>query len=292
MSSPTAAPPARAAQVRRVLRAILFANLTVVAVKIIVGLGTGSLAVAGDAMHSSVDVINNLFALAVMRIAAKGPDAEHPYGHAKFETLGALLIVVFLSVSLFQLLQGAARRLLEAAPPPEADALALALLGGTLLVNLAVVTYETRAARRLDSALLAADAAHTRVDVYITSAVILGLFASRLGEGWTDPVLAIVVAGLVGKAGFEIVRRAIPSLVDERAFDASTIRRQAESVAGVVSAYAIRSRSAGALQFAELTIAVDGRTDVAAAHDITDAVESRLREQLNLHEIVVHVEPC
>lgn len=292
MSSPTAAPPARAAQVRRVLRAILFANLTVVAVKIIVGLGTGSLAVAGDAMHSSVDVINNLFALAVMRIAAKGPDAEHPYGHAKFETLGALLIVVFLSVSLFQLLQGAAHRLLEAAPPPEADALALALLGGTLLVNLAVVRYETRAARRLDSALLAADAAHTRVDVYITSAVILGLFASRLGEGWTDPVLAIVVAGLVGKAGFEIVRRAIPSLVDERAFDASTIRRQAESVAGVVSAYAIRSRSAGALQFAELTIAVDGRTDVAAAHDITDAVESRLREQLNLHEIVVHVEPC
>lgn len=292
MSSPAAAPPARTAQVRRVLRAILLANLAVVAAKIIVGLGTGSLAVLGDAMHSSVDVINNVFGLAVIRIAGKGPDAEHPYGHAKFETLGALLIVVFLSVSLFELLQGASRRLLSAAPPPEVDTTALVLLGGTLLVNLAVVRYETRAATRLDSALLAADAAHTRVDVYITLAVIAGLFAARLGQGWTDPALAIVVAVMVGKAGFDIVRRAIPSLVDERAFDERTIRRVAESVAGVASAYSIRSRAAGSLQFAELTIAVDGSTDVAAAHEITDAVESRLREQLNLHEIVVHVEPC
>ena len=292
MSSPAAAPQDRTAQVRRVLRTIRFANLAVVAAKIVVGLSSGSLAVLGDAMHSSVDVINNVFGLAVMRIAGKGPDAEHPYGHAKFETLGALLIVVFLSVSLFELLVGAARRLLSAAPPPEVNALALALLCGTLLVNVAVVVHETRAARRLDSALLAADAAHTRVDVYITVAVIFGLIAARLGEGWTDPVLAIVVAGMVGKAGFEIVRRAIPSLVDERAFAEETIRRVAEAVAGVDAAYAIRSRAAGSLQFAELTIAVDGRTDVSSAHDIADAVESRLREQLNLHEIVVHVEPC
>ena len=292
MSSPAAAPPARTAQVRRVLRTILLANLAVVAAKVVVGFGTGSLAVLGDAMHSSVDVINNVFGLAVMRIAGKGPDAEHPYGHAKFETLGALLIVVFLSVSLFELLLGASRRLLSAAPPPQVDILALVLLGGTLAVNLAVVAYESRAAERLDSALLAADAAHTRVDVYITVAVILGLLAARLGEGWTDPLLAIVVAALVGKAGFDIVRRAIPSLVDERAFEERTIRSVAEGVAGVVSAYSIRSRAAGALQFAELTVAVDGSTDVAAAHEITDAVESRLREQLNLHEIVVHVEPC
>lgn len=292
MSSPAAAPPARSAQVRRVLRAILLANLAVVAAKVVVGLGTGSLAVIGDAMHSSIDVINNVFGLAVMRIAGKGPDAEHPYGHAKFETLGALLIVVFLSVSLFELLLGAARRLLEAAPPPEVNTLALALLAGTLVVNLGVVAYESRAARRLDSALLAADAAHTRVDVYITVAVLLGLLAARLGEGWTDPVLAIIVAALVAKAGFEIVRRAIPSLVDERAFEERTIRHVAEGVGGVASAYSIRSRAAGSLQFAELTIAVDGGTDVATAHEITDAVERRLREQLNLHEIVVHVEPC
>lgn len=292
MSSPVVAPSARSAQVRRVLRGILVANLAVVAVKIAVGLGTRSLAVFGDAIHSSVDVVNNLFGLAVMRVAAKGPDAEHPYGHAKFETLGALLIVVLLSVSLFELLGQAWARLTTETPPLTVGPLAFALLVATLLVNIGVVRYESGAARRLDSALLAADAAHTRVDVYITIAVLVGLAAAGLGLRWADPLLAIVVAALVARAGFEIVRRSIPSLVDERAFDADTIRGVAEGVAGVDSAYAIRSRVAGSLQFAELTISVDGATDVAAAHEITDAVESRLREQLNLHEIVVHVEPC
>jgi cation diffusion facilitator family transporter len=90
----------RTEAVRRVLRGILFANLAVVAVKILIGLSVNSLAVLGDAVHSSVDAVNNLFGMIVVRLAAKEPDEEHPYGHGKFETLGALLVVVFLSVTL------------------------------------------------------------------------------------------------------------------------------------------------------------------------------------------------
>ena len=278
--------------IRRVLIGILIANLFVVTVKFIVGVASGSLAVFGDAMQSAVDAVNNIVGLAIIGVASKGPDAEHPYGHAKFETLGALLIVVFLSVSIFELLRGAAVRLIEGAEPPRVDATSIVLLGVTLLVNVVVAVGETRAGRRLGSELLVADAMHTRMDVFITIAVLGGLGLSHAGLGWADPVLAILVALIVARAGYMIVREAMPTLVDERAYEAATIRTEAERVRGVHAAYAIRSRIAGAARFAELTISVDGGADVASAHLIADEVEQLLRDRLELHEVVVHVEPC
>ena len=278
--------------IRRVLVGLLVANIAVVIIKFVVGWTTGSLAVAGDAIHSSVDALNNVLGLAVMRVAAKGPDAEHPYGHAKFESLGALLIVVFLSVTIFELMKGAVLRLTGPGEPLVVDRIQAALLGFTLVVNIWVSWYETRAGRRLKSELLLADAAHTRVDVIITIAVIVGLYLSRLGHPWADSVLAIIVSLLIGRVGFQIIKRAMPTLVDERALEGSAIQLVAEKVPGVKSAYAIKSRTAAAIRFAELTIAVDGSENVAAAHRIADAVEEQLRGTLEVHEVVVHIEPC
>jgi cation diffusion facilitator family transporter len=282
----------RTRQVRGVLLGILLANLAVVIVKFAVGLSIGSLAVVGDAIHSSVDAINNVFGLAVVRFASKGPDAEHPYGHAKFESLGALLIVVFLSLSVFELLRGAWERLAHGAPALTVTPVQVGLLALTLLINLWVVWFETRAGRRLNSAILLADAAHTRVDVFITLAVLGGLGLTHFGYPAADPVLAIVVAFLVVRVGWEIVGHSLPTLVDGAAVDEGTIRHEAEEVDGVRSAYAIRSRTAAALSFAEVTIAVDGEQNVATAHRIADAVEARLRDRLGFYQVQVHVEPC
>jgi cation diffusion facilitator family transporter len=278
--------------VRRVLIGILAANIVVVIVKFAVGLDTNSLAVFGDALQSSVDAVNNLFALFVVRVASKAPDEDHPYGHAKFETLGALLIALLLALSIFELVRGAIARLVMGAPPLNVSSLALGLLVFTLAVNVGVVWFETRTARRLNSDLLLADALHTRTDVFITLGVLTGLALARAGLAWADPVLALMVAVLVGRAGYEILRRSIPSLVDERAFDRATIQQEAEGVDGVISAYAIRSRKAGDRRFAELTIAVDGGANVTSAHRIADQVEDRLRDSLHLDEVTVHVEPC
>jgi cation diffusion facilitator family transporter len=278
--------------VRRVLGGILVANIVVVVIKFTVGLDTNSLAVFGDALQSSVDSANNLIGIFVVRVAAKAPDEDHPYGHAKFETLGALLIALLLALSIFELVRGAVARLMSGAPPLNVSSTALALLVFTLAVNIGVVWFETRAARRLRSDLLLADALHTRTDVFITLGVLGGLALARAGLAWADPALALIVAVLVGRAGYQILRRAIPSLVDERAFDQTTIQRVAEGVDGVMSAYAIRSRHGGDRRFAELTIAVDGAADVASAHRIADQVEGRLRDSLHLDEVTVHVEPC
>jgi cation diffusion facilitator family transporter len=282
----------KSAGVRRVLGGILVANIVVVIVKFAVGVDTNSLAVFGDALQSSVDSANNLFAIFVVRVAAKAPDEDHPYGHAKFETLGALLIALLLALSIFELVRGAVARLFSGAPLLNVSGIALGLLVFTLVVNIGVVLIETRAGRRLQSDLLLADALHTRTDVFITIGVLAGLALSRAGLAWADPALALIVAVLVGRAGYQILRRSIPTLVDERAFDQATIQREAEGVSGVVSAYAIRSRRAGDRRFAELTIAVDGRSNVANAHHIADQVEDRLRERLQLDEVTVHVEPC
>jgi cation diffusion facilitator family transporter len=278
--------------VRRVLGGILLANIVVVIVKFAVGFHTNSLAVFGDALQSSVDAANNLFAIFVVRVAAKAPDEDHPYGHAKFETLGALLIALLLALSIFELVRGAIARLVSGAPPLNVSSFALGLLVFTLVVNIAVVWFETRAGRRLRSDLLLADALHTRTDVFITLGVLVGLALARAGLAWADPALALIVAVLVGRAGYEILRRSIPSLVDERAFDWAIIQREAQGVEGVVSAYDIKSRTAGDVRFAELTIAVDGNSNVANAHQIADRVESRLRESLRLDAVTVHVEPC
>ncbi len=282
----------RNSAVRRVLRGLLVANLIVVAAKIVVALQTGSLAVFGDVVHSSVDALNNIIGLVIMRVAAKEPDDEHPYGHAKFEPLGALMIVVFLSVTIFELVRDAITRLLAGAPAPSATRLDLGLLGLTLVVNVWVAWYENREGRRWQSPLLLADAAHTRADVFVSLGVLASLAISSLGLGWLDPLLALAVSVLVARIGIGIVRRSMPTLVDERALDQEAIQRVAEQVSGVRSAYSIRSRAAATLRFAELTIAVDGDQDVAAAHRIADAVEERLRQHLDLHQVVVHVEPC
>jgi cation diffusion facilitator family transporter len=275
-----------------VLGAILVANLIVVVIKFTVGIDTNSLAVFGDALQSSVDAASNIFGIFVVRVASKAPDEDHPYGHSKFETLGALLIALFLVLSIFELVRGAMARLMSGAPSLNVSGTALGLLVFTLLVNVGVVWFETRAGRRLKSDLLLADALHTRTDVFITVGVLGGLALARAGLAWADPALGLIVAVLVGRAGYQILRRAIPSLVDERAFDQTTIQQEAEGVDGVVSAYAIRSRLAGDRRFAELTIAVDGGADVASAHRIADQVEGRLKDSLHLDEVTVHVEPC
>src|SRR5439155_166101 len=163
---------------------------------------------------------------------------------------------------------------------------------GLLVVNLVIAWYENRRGRELKSELLVADAAHTRTDALITVGVLIGVLFARQGWWWVDPAIAIVVALLIVLVAYRILGRTVPVLVDERALPTGEIRQTAEGVPGVKSAYGIRSRGPSDLRYAEVTIAVDRKADVAAAHAIADQVEERLKNDLQLHEVTVHVEPC
>lgn len=281
----------RQRRVRRILFWILWANLLLVVVKVVVGWLIGSLAVLGDAAHSGVDSLNNVIALAAAYFAAAPPDEEHPYGHGKFETLGAFVIAGFLSITCFELLRSSVTRLIQGAPPPRPDLLALAVLAGTMIINIGVAYYETRRGKELASELLLADARHTQADVMVTLAVLAGLGLVRLGWGHADALLAILVSVVVAHSGVQILRRTVPVLVDRRAVDPAQVVDVAESVKGVEGVSEIRSRGRPGDAFAELTVRVNPTTPLRQAHMIADEVERRVAEQLELSNVVVHVEP-
>ena len=282
----------RSALVRRVFTGLLVANLAVVAAKLAVGLASGSLAILGSAVDSCVDALNNVLALIVVRVAAKEPDEDHPYGHGKFETLGALAIVGFLSITCFELVRGAVNHLVGGTHRITVSDLQLVVLALTLGVNVLITRYEHRRGTELGSELLVADAAHTRADVVITIGVLIGVLLARRGWWWIDSAIAIVVALVIVFVAYGILVRTVPVLVDQRALPTSDIQETAQAVPGVKSAYGIRSRGPTDLRYAEVTIGVDRHADVESAHAIADEVEARLKRQLQFHEVTVHVEPC
>lgn len=285
-------PAERVREIRRVLRLVLWLNLAVVGIKVAVWVLSGALAVLAEVFHSSLDAVNNVFALALARVAARAPDEDHPYGHHKFETLGALALVGVLSITVFELLQRGVVQLASGSyGSGEVSGLALGLMALSLVAGVAVTNYETRMGRELGSDLLMADAAHTRSDVLTTLAVLVGLVAIRGGYPLADPVAAILVALIIAHTGWGIVRETVPVLVDSRAVDPERIECVACGVHGVRSAYGIRSRGRRGDRFAELTIGVDPSLDVATSHAMADEVERRVAREVGAREVVVHVEP-
>src|SRR5688572_26025395 len=265
-------PDNRSHEVRRVLLLTLGANLSVVGAKGVAGVMARSLSVMADAAHSSVDAWNNIMALALARLAAKAPDEDHPYGHAKFETLGALAIVAFLSVTVYELVGSAFVRLLGGGETPRGTPFAIGVMILSAAINFVVARYEGRAGERLHSEILIADAAHTRSDVYASLAVVLGLALVRLGYPRADALCTLFVAVVVARAGWRILKTTIPILVDQRAVAEETITQIARAAQGVHDCFAVRSRGKTGEVFAELTITVDRLLNVEQAHQIADDV--------------------
>jgi len=278
--------------VRRTLVVILALNLVVVAIKVIVGVRTGALSVLGAALESGLDLLNNIVGIVLVRIAARGPDEDHPYGHEKFETLGTLAIVGFLSISCFELLREGINYVINRHVPKSPSLVELALILATMGINLLVVWYERRRGKELRSAFLSADAAHTQSDIYVTAAALGSLLLARAGYGVVDPLLAIAVALVIAWNGYQIARGSVPLLVDARAVDADAIRGLLSAISSIREVRTVRSRSApSGLLFAEVSIAVDGKTTVEEAHQIADIVEERIASAIGESEVTVHVEP-
>lgn len=292
MSAPAAGPSARGREVRRVLNVMLVVSLGLVAIKTAAGIISGSLAVLGGAFDSGLDVMTTLVAIALARVAGREPDEDHPYGHDKFEALGALAMVAFLSISVFELAQSAVGRLMQEGPRERVDTwLGVAVMGVSLIVGVAASEFERRRGRALNSELLLADAAHLRADVYVTVAVLAGLLLVKAGWHAGDAWTALLVAVLILRTGWEILRETVPVLVDEAAVESAEIRRMAEAMGGVEAAYDVRSRGRPGARFAELTIVVPSDMGLETAHAIADRVEDEVRRRLSARRVVVHVEP-
>lgn len=279
--------------VRRVLWITLALNVAVCAIKAAVGFATGSLAVLADALHSLTDGANNVLGLVVTRWSTPPPDREHPYGHQKFEAMGALAIAALLGIACFEVIKTALARLFDDSPRlVTMDPGGLGLLALVLAVNVFVATYERRAGRRLNSPLLLADAHHTFGDIWITLGVLGGAIGLWLTNWqWLDVALAVPVAGAVLWSGWNVLRGNLPWLVDEMAIAPEAIRELALAVAGVTDCHEITSRGLiGRQVFVEMHL-VTSAPDVETSHRITEEIERRLDERFGPVHATIHVEP-
>ena len=285
-------------EVRKVLIITLLLNLFVMGLKAVVGFWTGSLSLQADALHSVTDSANNVLGLIASRFSSPQPDRDHPYGHQKFEAVGALGIAAFLGIACFEIFQGAIERLFHSLTPVNISAPELWLLLIVLGVNIFVTFYERSVGKRVGSAILIADAQHTMSDVWVTITVLIGLIGVWQARvlnlpqlQWLDVFLAFPVALLVFHSGWKVLKENLPWLVDEMAIAPEEIQKLAMQVPGVINCHDIASRGlVGRQVFIEMHMIVDAK-DVETAHQITENVEALLGERFGPVRVLIHVEP-
>ena len=286
--------------VRRVLWLTLLLNLFVMALKFTLGIATGSLSLQADALHSVTDSVNNVLGLITNRFSSPKPDREHPYGHQKFEAVGALGIAAFLGIACFEILRGAVEKIFLTTENVEVkvSSAELWLLLIVLGVNIFVAFYERSVGRKVNSPILIADAKHTMSDIWVTIIVIVGLVGVWQAENlnilqlrWLDVVLAFPVALLVFQSGWEVISENLPWLVDEMAIAPEAIYDVVMEVPGVISCHDLASRGMlGRQVFIEMHLIVDTE-DLIKAHQITEEIEDRLEERFGTVRVLIHVEP-
>ncbi len=278
--------------VRRVLWTTLLLNVAVSGAKVLVGTLSGSLAMVADGYHSLVDGSNNVIGLVVATFAYAPPDTGHPYGHRKFETAATLFIGGALLLLAGQVAVGAVRGA-GRTEPPAIGLLNWAVMIATLGVNSFVSWYEEREGRRLGSAYLVADAAHTRSDLLVSLGVIVSFAIGRLGLPQADSVVALGIAAVIAWQATRILVAAFHVLTDRAALPAEAIAQVLRGIPEVASYRDIRTRGAGDAVYVDLCVHVDGELTLRAAHDVADRIEEAImRAHPEIVDVVVHLEPA
>jgi cation diffusion facilitator family transporter len=278
--------------VRRVLIIVLVLNIAVALSKMVYGWFTNSLSMVSDGFHSLFDGTSNVIGIIGIMIASRPPDKIHPYGHEKFETFASLGIAFLLFITCFEILQSAVLRLYNP-QTPDITLVSFLIMGITILINIIVSQYERNQGKRLGSSILIADSIHTRSDVYVSIAVIIGFIAIQMGFTIVDPIIAIIIAILIAKMGVEIIKSSSSVLMDSAPLDENTIRDIVLSVPKVKESHKIRSRGLPSHIYVDLHVTPKSCYSVSEAHKIAHDVENKLKSSIpGIEDVVVHMDPC
>ena len=282
----------RRQDVRRVLGVALALNVAMSLLKLAVGVMSGSLAVIADAMHSATDALSSLTGLITNSLSDPRPDRDHPYGHHKYEAIGALGIAGFILFTALEILLRSSERMLEGFPQIRVTGQELVILGLVLGFNLLLAGYEYSEGRRLNNSLLKADAQHAASDVWTTVVVLVGMAGAMIFQvNWLDIALAIPLALLLIKVCWQVLRQTLPWLVDHIAIAPESIHAESMAIPGVLNCHDIASRGVlGQQVFIDMHLIVDAE-DLISAHKITERVEARLDQKFGPVRCTIHLEP-
>ena len=290
--APGAAPPPSRSGAAAVSIA---SNTALILLKVIAGSITGSVAILTEAMHSAIDLVASLVAYVSIRKADEPADETHPYGHEKLENLAAaiegMLILVGSGVIVFESI----RRLAEGGHVAKLG-FGIAVVAGSMVVNVAVSTFLYRRATEHDSPALEADAAHLRTDAATSAAVLGGLILVQVtGAEWVDAAVALAVAAAILVTGIRLLNRSSRVLVDEglppEEMDAIAETVRSFGPSGVAGFHKLRARRAGPRRHVDMHVQFRAGTTLEdahhTAHELQDAIALRVRNA----DVLIHLEP-
>jgi cation diffusion facilitator family transporter len=282
----------RYAAVAGVLGRVLTLNLAVAVAKIVFGYKSGAISILSDGFHSLTDAGSNVVGLVGVNAAGRPPDKDHPYGHRKYETVAAAAVTIFLIIVVVEVLRNAFNHLTGRSAPHLISMASFGVMIATVGVNLFVIWYESREAERLASEVLLADALQTRADVWTSLTVIAALVGARSGLPILDPIAALIVAGFIGYAGYQVARATTGILSDRIVIADADLERVVMSVPGVIGCHQIRTRGSADHVFLDLHVWLPADMPLVEAHGISHIVKDKLMSRYpQIADAVIHIEP-
>jgi cation diffusion facilitator family transporter len=288
---------------RREKRAVagnsVLAALVITALKIAVGITTSSLGILSEAAHSGLDLVAALVTFFSVRVSDKPADADHQYGHEKFENFSAFIETGLLLLTCIWIVYEAGKRLFFHDVEIEPSIAAFVVM----FLSIVVDAWRSRAlgsiAAKYDSQALEADALHFSTDIWSSSVVILGLALVWIGRSYhiewlrrADPIAALFVAGVVISVSWRLARRTVDALLDAApAGVRSQILERIRTVDGVLEVERVRFRKAGNRFFADVSVGLERNFTFQRSEQVSDAVTSRVREVLPNADVMVHSVP-
>ena len=297
LSTDTPHRPSRKARyqvTRRVTWVGIAVNLVLAAVKTVTGVAGQSQALVADGIHSLSDLVTDAVVLLAARHAAQGADHDHPYGHGRIETAATVLVGLLLLLTALLIGHNAVESLTATTRPGPPSMITLVIALASVAGKEALFHYTRHAGRSIGSRLLEANAWHHRSDALSSIVVGFGITGALAGVVTLDAVAALIVAVMIAKVGWDVIRDSLRELVDT-GFDPETVaelRDAALAVDGVKHAHTFRSRWMGHRALVDLHIRVGSRMSVSEGHRIAEAVRLRLLDRLSqLADVMVHVDP-
>jgi len=293
-SQETASQQQRYRDVRKVTLIGSVLDFVLGVVKILVGWLANSQALIADGIHSFSDLLTDFMVLYAAKHSHQAADETHPYGHGRIETLATVSLGLVLTGIGIGIAYSAVQRLNEPDVLLEFSAVAALVAAVSIVSKEWIYRYTMAAARRLRSEMLMANAWHSRSDAFSSIVVLVGLGGVMLGHAYLDAVAAVMVAAMIAKIGFDLVRSSSQELIDSalEPDKVSAIREHIHAVNGVRSAHTLRTRKSAGNAFVDVHIQVDPRLSVSEGHQIADAVRQRLLQQIDeVTDVTIHIDP-
>jgi len=280
-------------------RLSVISNTCLVLMKFVIGFAIGSVSIISEAIHSSMDLIAAVIAFFSVRKSAEPPDADHSFGHGKFEDISGLIEALLIFVAAILIIYEAAKKLLGDTTvelQPEMLIFGIAVMGISALANWYVSRRLFIVAKESESIALESDAWHLQTDIYTSLGVFAGLILIKLtGYQVFDPLIALCVAVVIMKAAYDLTKRSLADLIDH-SIPETDEKRIKEIICEHSGTYAgfhdLKTRRSGPEIFIEFHLVVPGEISVVESHDLTDHLESDLNTEYPRAMITIHVEPC